>query len=53
MTDLILKEVKDRLAIKEDFQKAEKGTRSQVLLSKNFVIKINRDLTILKTKARF
>ncbi|MEK7624167.1 MAG: phosphotransferase [Patescibacteria group bacterium] len=51
MTDLILKEVKDRLAIKEDFQKAEKGTRSQVLLSKNFVIKINRDLTILKNES--
>jgi len=49
--DSILKEVKERLAIKEDFWKAEKGTRSQVFLSENFVIKINRNLSISKNES--
>ena len=49
--DSIIKEVKERLAIKEDFQKAEKGTRSQVFLSDNFVIKVSRDLTVSKNES--
>jgi len=51
MADSIIKEVKERLAIKEDFQKAEKGTRSQVFLSDNFVIKVSRDLTVSKNES--
>lgn len=51
MTNSIVKEVKERLTIKEDFQKAEKGTRSQVFLSENFAIKINRNLIILKNES--
>ncbi len=49
--DSIVKEVKERLAVKEDFRKAEKGTRSEVFLSENFVIKINRDLTVSKNES--
>jgi len=51
MVDSIVKKVKERLAIKEDFRKVEKGTGSQVLLSENFVIKINRDLIISKNES--
>ncbi len=51
MINSIIKEVKERSAIKEDFRKAEKGTRSQVFLSENFVIKINRNLTVLKNES--
>jgi aminoglycoside phosphotransferase (APT) family kinase protein len=39
---------KSRLNIDEDFSKAQKGTRSQVYLSDNYVIKINKDPEILE-----
>lgn len=51
VADSIVKEVKKRLAIKEDFQKADKGTSSQVFFSDNFVIKVNRNLTVSKNES--
>jgi len=51
MVDSIIGEVKKRLATKEDFRKAEKGTRSTVYLSAHFVVKINKDLTALKNES--
>lgn len=51
MMDSILNEVKKRLVIKEDFQKAKKGTRSIVYFSDHFVIKINKDSAILKNES--
>lgn len=51
MIDSIINEVKKRLAIKEDFRKAEKGTRSTVFLSDSFVVKINKNLTVLKNES--
>lgn len=49
--DSIINEVKKRLATKEDFRKAEKGTRSTVYLSDRFVVKINKDLSMLKNES--
>ncbi len=51
MADFIINEVKKRLAAKENFQKAEKGTRSTVYLSDNFAVKINKDLSVLKNES--
>lgn len=50
MINSIIEEVKKRLNISEDFVKAEKGTRSQVFLSDNFVIKINSNFAMLKNE---
>lgn len=51
MADSIIDEVKKRLTIKEDFRKAEKGTRSAVYFSDRFVVKINKDSTVLKNES--
>lgn len=51
MLDSIINEVKKRLATKEHFRKAEKGTKSIVYLSDSFVVKINRNLTVLKNES--
>lgn len=50
MMDNIISTVKQKLGINEIFKKAEKGTRSMVYLSDNFVIKINQDSAILKNE---
>ncbi len=46
----IIKKAKNRLSITETFKKAEKGTKSQVYLSDNFVIKINKKIEFLKNE---
>ncbi len=51
MVDSIIDEVKKRLATEEDFRKAEKGTRSTVYISDRFVVKINKDLAVLKNES--
>lgn len=51
MANFIIDEVKKKLATKENFWKAEKGTRSDVYISDSFAIKINKNLTILKNES--
>lgn len=51
MSDYVISEVKKRLATKEYFRKAEKGTRSEVYLSDSFAVKINKNLTMLKNES--
>ena len=51
MENSIIDEVRKKLAVKENFQKAEKGTRSEVYLSDSFVVKINKDSAVLKNES--
>lgn len=46
-----LEKARERLKISESFKRAEKGTRSEVYLSQNFVIKINKNIPLLKHEA--
>lgn len=50
MISEIISAVNQKLGINEVFKKAEKGTRSMVYLSDNFVIKINQNSIILKNE---
>lgn len=51
MTNYIIDEIKKKLATKENFRKAEKGTKSIVYISDSFAIKINKNLTVLKNES--
>jgi thiamine kinase-like enzyme len=44
----ILEKVQKRLKISNGFEKVEKGTRSEVYLSKDFIVKINENSTVLQ-----
>lgn len=51
MQEIINKVQKD-LGIREEFQKAEDGTKSVVFLSDHYVIKINQDNNLIKNEAQ-
>jgi len=44
----ILEKVQKKLEISKGFEKVEKGTRSEVYLSKDFIVKINENSTVLQ-----
>lgn len=47
----IIKKVQKDIGIREEFHKAEDGTKSVVFLSEHFVIKINKDSNLIKNEA--